>query len=399
MDDRKRLVTMLVLLALVATTAMSLRWGAGQALHDSGDLMRRVEEVSLFLKHHDPYSDPDCTYPPSALPIFAAIIRPISNDPRLPWLVINVLAIAAFVAGLVRGGDNRSPRTFAVVALWVASSRPVRAGLALGQFHVLPVALAVWAGIALEAKRPVVAGLLLGLALIKPTMVLPVLLYWMFTGNHRAWLTSTAVQGALTLVASVWLRISPVTLLGEWLGNARGQLAAGSIDLPSLLEHLIPSHALGTSATLVLLVVSGIGATRLARHGAQLATAWSLGMACLFVYHRHYDQVLLLPLIAGICMDSRFDRASRVLALGLGVLLVVPTNPAWAQPLAPFTDAAVACAAYVLIAWTITAGTAQEGGQSQRPISESFVKMHSASMGIRKASVLGTHDGEASRER
>ena len=63
-----------VLFALVCWASITVAYGIRTALASSADLERRAEEVALFRHQQDPYQDPDMTYPPTALPIFTALV-------------------------------------------------------------------------------------------------------------------------------------------------------------------------------------------------------------------------------------------------------------------------------------------------------------------------------------
>ena len=94
----------------------------------------------------------------------------------------------------------------------------------------------VLAGAAVSAKRPVIAGVLTGLALTKPTMAVPFVLLLLVWREWRAIATAASIQAALVAGVSAWLRISPVTLTREWFEDTHGQLASGTIDVPTLVQ-------------------------------------------------------------------------------------------------------------------------------------------------------------------
>ena len=131
-------VPLLAVLGLLA--AAGLAWGGWHALAKSDDLMRRAEEVALFVDRANPYADPDMSYPPSALPIFAAGIAPIPPEALRPvWLVWNLAALAVLCGTIVRLWGRSWPGWLvAAFCLTVAASKPVRGGIGLGQFHLIP---------------------------------------------------------------------------------------------------------------------------------------------------------------------------------------------------------------------------------------------------------------------
>src|SRR4051812_1685449 len=88
-----------MLAALLAMAAGSLTYAVKKARTDSADLERRAEEVALFRHGDDPYRDPDMTYPPTALPVFAATVPTGSAAARrVLWIGFNLMALTALCA-------------------------------------------------------------------------------------------------------------------------------------------------------------------------------------------------------------------------------------------------------------------------------------------------------------
>jgi hypothetical protein len=350
---RRGILAASLLTLLTALAVASLSWSCARALDDSSDLLRRIEEVRLFLARQDPYQDPDLTYPPCAVPIFACLLGPVDRE-WLPavWLGLNLLALAAFVLGLSRLWSVRWGWSgLLVLVLWVAACRPVRAGVALGQFHLVPMALAAWSVIAVRGRRELTGGLLLGLGLAKPTMVLPLLAAWVARGYWRAGGVALAVPIVLHLGSAVWLGVEPIALGREWLANARTQLGAGSLDLAGLVAQVWPESVPSTALVSLLLLWGGAVWSSRRKVGEDLVFAFAMGLAGVFAYHRHYDLVLFVPMVLALVLDpysvpSRWHRTARPLGAVLGLFMIVPTHPEWIQPAAPWIDAAFAVVAY-----------------------------------------------------
>ncbi len=348
-------LTIPLLILLGGLAAAGLAWGAAKALSDSADLERRAEEVELVLRRHDPYADPDMTYPPSAEPVFVALIAPIRGRwLRLGWLVLNGLALIGLIGAIWDSwGKAWPPWAKAAFALAAAATKPVRAGFGLGQFHLIPSAcLAASIGL-MERKRPIAAGLLVGIALTKPTMAAPFLFVLM---AKRRWTTLGVALGlnlALTLAMSAWLGIGPAELLREWLDRAREQLSAGTIDVPSLASRAWPAMATrGSTLSLVVLAIAGAAIWALRKQSEAGLTSLSLAFAAIFTYHRPYDLVLLLPALASL-FDGALARKSP--AAGLGVLafaglLIAPNHPSVAGGLERVYDVALIGGAYLAMA-------------------------------------------------
>ena len=323
------LIALLAILSLLALAGLS--WGARKAMTDSADLLRRAEEVELFLRGVDPYSDPDMTYPPSAPPVFVPLVAPF-HGPALKgvWLGLNLAALLALGVGLPRLTGDRWP-TWLVVAfgLALAASKPVRGGIGLGQFHLIPTALVAWALLAARARREALAGLMLGLALAKPTMALPFLGLLATRGRWRAVAVALGLQAALLAGTSAWLGVGPGTLVREWIRLAGIQMGAGAIDLPTLFHRAWPEAGGAGSAISLAILAATFAATVAMRRQSDLALAGVCGAAAaVFSYHRFYDLVLLAFPMAHLVDAARRQQGPWwLVAGGFAALLIVPEQP------------------------------------------------------------------------
>ena len=317
-------VLVLGVLAIVA-----LGYGVRTALRDSADLDRRATEVRLFRARLDPYDVLDMTYPPTALPIFAATVPTGSTTVRrVMWIVLNLAATAVIGWVVVRTWGRAWPLPVRLAfVLIVAACKPTRAGMALGQFHLIPMAL-ILAAEAVAAKRAGLSGVFAGLSLAKPTMSVPYLFVMAARGRWRALGVAIGLQVALLAGVSGWLMIDPATLIREWVRNARSQLAYGTIDVPSLLGRAVPSLAGSTPiATITILAASIALITFLRDRSALGLTSLATFAAAVMTYHRHYDLVLLLPTLAYLIDRGCGGRRGAGWAAALfGTLLVLPSD-------------------------------------------------------------------------
>lgn len=371
----KRLAPWLALSPLALLAAASLAWGGAHGLASSADLMRRVDEVVLVLGRVDPYQDPDMTYPPTAPAVFVPLIAPLVGWPiglRAFWLVLNLGSAGVIGALIVRTVGARWPSWVACAfVLAIAASKPTRLGIGMGQFALLPLALVLAAHEASRRGKSVVAGLMLGIALVKPTMVLPFLVVFAVRGSTRALGVAAGVQTLALLAVSGWLGLAPGQLIREWLALAAGQNAAGLIDAPSVLARYWPG--MSWSASWISLAVLGFGSAWIVafRHAAdRWLLAFAGFVAAVMVYHRPYDLVLLIPaaavLVDAACRAAESPRARFVwgaIAVAFGALLVAPAHP---SIVAEATyDALFIPAAYAFLG-LVTIGVAVESRRTNR---------------------------------
>jgi hypothetical protein len=320
-----------ILTLLSALAIASLAWGAHAALTKDNDLTRRCEEVALFVQQVDPYQDPDMTYPPSALPVFTPLIAPFSpRMVRVIWLILNVLSLGVLATSTAQvWGREWPPWLRFAFPLILAASKPARLAIGMGQFAILPTALILLSLQRTERRREVLGGLLLGVALVKPTLAVPFLIALTI---QRRWITVSAAasfQVCTFLGASLWLHISPVRLLREWVALARGQQGAGLIDLPTLAKSVWPesaSHASSISLLALVFVTALLFAFR--DRALRELTALSLLLAAVFTYHRPYDLVLLFPALAILLDEAERSRSGWVTLAGIvaTIVLIIPSD-------------------------------------------------------------------------
>jgi hypothetical protein len=354
---RPAIVSLLALLALLS--AVGLTWGGMHALLESKDLLYRRAEVARFLARQDPYTLDSMTYPPSALPVFTPLVAPFRTESALKaaWLALNLAILAVLCGTTVRLWGRTWPLWVQVAfVLAVSASKPVRGGIGNGQFHLIPTALMVLAVAALRVKRPVVAGLLVGVALAKPTMVLPFLALFAARKQWTALGTAVGFQALATLGVSAWLGIGPVTLLREWGTNARSQLAEGLIDLPTLAQtYGAASPRAASLLTPIVLVVTLMVALAYRSRSDLALTSFCAFMAAIGAYHRPYDLVLLVPpfalfVDAACAARGRLAAVKIAAAVGFALLLIAPSHGAVAGGLERWYNLTFALFAYAFLA-------------------------------------------------
>lgn len=353
----------LPLLAILSLFAFgSLAWAGTHALGDSADLLRRAKEIQLLLRGSDPYQAPDMTYPPTALPVFAPLVAPFGPESlKVAWLVMNLVALALFCGAVVRLWGRDWPAWLQVAfCLAVVASKPVRGGIGLGQFHLIPMVLMLLSVAALNGRRSAIAGLLVGLALAKPTMAVPFLGYLAVRREWRALAVAALSQVGALMAVSCWLRVTPWRLMGEWLANARRQEAAGMIDVPSLVARAWPHLPVSsTQLAAVLLIVTFAAMLAFRRQSDFALVSFSTFMAAIFTYHRPYDLVLLVPALALAVDTARHGRGrsrmpKALVAILFAVLLISPSHPSVMGRFEHTYEVLFIVLSYAFLAWTVS---------------------------------------------
>lgn len=229
---------------------------------------------------------------------------------RALWACINLasaLAAPWLAMKLLRDRIDRGGAWLVALAFYGWSA--VRNALFLGQ-TALPVFVLMVSAVALStAQRPVLAGIVLGVALSKYSLALPILLLFGVRRRWREIVIAGAVQLAGVIAVAALARQSLVDVVRTYLALLSLHVGQRGIDLKTLL----PSNsrlALPAAILLTLLVVRALrpslGAPASTRNAPvnplHRAIApqehWTLCVSSIWVllvaYHRVYDAVLLL---------------------------------------------------------------------------------------------------------
>ena len=268
-------------------------------------------------------------YPPT----FLLVVRPLAGlaflTAELAWTAGTVAALLA-VAGLVAGWRG----ILAALAL-----PPVLACAVVGQTGCLMAAL-FGAALLVLPRRPVLAGILLGLAATKPHLALLVPVALLAGGERRALIAAAAATLALAAASAVvfgpdaWLAFArdvpaaQASLLGEGImGFAKLQSAFGAARVAGLGGGGAWAAQAGSTAVAALgVALLWRSAAPMRLKAAGLAAAALLATPYLYLYDLPLLAVTMAFLIRGPL--SRPDLGLLGGALGATVLVPVLGAPA-----------------------------------------------------------------------
>lgn len=168
------------------------------------------------------------------------------------WLATTAAAYLAALRAWSRELDLLSP-----VWVWFAAFPPVLITITHGQTSFLIAAL-LGGGLLLVAKRPVLAGFLLGLATIKPQFGLLVPLALLLTGSWRT--IAAAGITALALAAINGLAFG-FDIWRDWLSlssSAQSAMTSGAIGYGKMVSVFAGLKVLGVSTSLAYSVQIGV---------------------------------------------------------------------------------------------------------------------------------------------
>ena len=310
-------------------------WTAGHMLHAHADVYDSAAHIAAqreFFASSDGYTA--FFYPPSFLPF----CWPLGLLGYFPALILWLATTGALYAAAVRAWGRRAG---IALPLWllIAAFPPVAIVITHGQTSFLAAAF-LGLGALMIAERPVMAGVLFGLATIKPQLgiVVPLVLL-----SSRQWKAFAAAALTVLLLAVVSTQAFGVEIWTNWLaasGQARGAMEAGAVPFGKMITTFAAARLLGLpmEAAYVLQWGSGLAVAGLLVHAAwnrgyspRLGAAMLAGAPLATPFALDYDMVLLaVPLLwlAGEGLRSGFAPYEK---LAIAIAFIVPV---FARPVA-----------------------------------------------------------------
>lgn len=265
------------------------------------------------------------------------------------WLIINitlVLLLPWFAFRALPDADRLPLTDKLLTALAFYAMTGTRRALDTGQTTLLVLTLMVGT-LLLARKNWPIAGIMLGIALSKYSVALPLFLFFIYKRHFRLIITSLIVQLGAIISIAVIATTSPLSILDSYLRLLLQHLNGKGIHLGQLLPPESPWRwivpALGT-----LLLLAWVGQVLKVKQGRAplpkdnssdtfydwhiltILSLWTL----LVAYHRLYDIVLVLFFFVLIVTGLRWPAAWRLsrrenlflslLAIGIIFVLILP---------------------------------------------------------------------------
>jgi glycosyl transferase family 87 len=284
-------------------------------------------------------ADSIADYPPNAI----VLLSPLSLLPlrvAVPmWAAVNLglLLLAPYFAARF----YRPFAPFRIIILPILMFLCWGGNRTLLQFTMLALTLSM-AALFLSDRRPLTSGVCLGLALMKPQVALPVLLWTLFT---RRWRIASTATGSVLLTFAVFCvraNANPVDVVIGWMqilamyhtNYRNGTVLSGLSELRPLLAAL-PSHGLDVDAVngaiaiglLAGISVAGFQEARIRSRALYAAPPLAACWVLLVVYHITYGFLVLLPVLMALTLSgaerSRL-RSGVFWLLQLGLMFDIP---------------------------------------------------------------------------
>lgn len=268
------------------------------------------------------------------LPSGFAALSPIAavGSWKFAMLAWGALNLASFIAGVWAiaklAGWSWSQHRALVFLFLALVFAPVHTNFAHGQTGLIIFGLVAGAHGARVTGKPVLAGVMLGLAAaLKPQLAAIFLAYEVFRTRWRVAIAGIATAALCLIIGVARLQIAGVDWLPQWQQNvatfAKSEVGSPLATNPyryQLLNLHYPLHTLTDNVTLVkvavyaIAIVSGVAFLLLRRGrrdpGELIALALASIATLIIVYHRFYDAALLLfPL--GLAVHQLALRATK----------------------------------------------------------------------------------------
>lgn len=294
--------------------------GGHMVLHDSGRLYDPASQGAV--QHNEARSGSFSWF--VSPPFVAALYLPLALLPfrfaALVWLAISVLALLVSFRLLKEWAPRLFGRSGVTVFVGLASIEPIFELLGSGQDSALILLLLISGTGALARGRVVLGGTILGLAVLKPQLVLfvPVVLLVRREWRGLAAFSATALAACTASVAMVG-----VDGVNDWVHALTSDRYSAAVtagqawkmaSLPALVHYFVPG--LGDAASVIALIAALVCVVWAACRGSDHA-AWSVALLMTVASSPHlvvYDLVVAIPAVVWLLEVTDASRAARLRA-------------------------------------------------------------------------------------
>ena len=326
---------MLAGLTLVALINLAIGLAIAFAPDRVVDYRQVVSWSGEWLRGGDPYASPASItdYPPPALVLFAPLALLPAGTAIAAWVAVNAALSIAIAWMSARIAAPRAAS--ASLAMLVLALPAVRT---LNQFSIAAFAAAL-AGFLIAPRRPALAGVAIGVSLVKPHIGGPALLWALAS---RRWTTVAWAAGTQAVLLGVYLAragTAPHVLFDRYLESlARAQNREDLIGGVTSLDRLLVWTSF-EPLTLQMCTTAalGIALVWLWRRGSSDLDLRFFAGACLLSLlsfrHLSYNLLLAIPALVWALTDSR--RGVRMTGIAAAAVLVASPPTLWRHALEP----------------------------------------------------------------
>ncbi len=287
------------------------------------------------------YADKSFT-PANTAPLLL-LIAPLSyftwQNAQIIWLVINLQCILLIPLLAIRlyhinnhsvlSGRSNFPIGLTITVLFL-SLAATRLTLAVGQTSLVVITLLLGAVLMAsiaerddsdDRRAPMIgAAIMLGIALSKYSLALPILLYFVIRRQWKIVLGSLLVQLIGLLLQCGITRSSPVDTFFAYGAIMRTHVGHSGIHLASLLPSSLFWRLFAVAVVTLPVIYVGIRRKQTVLSLLALLSVWTL----LVAYHRAYDVVLIIFAIPFLCQQASTFLERYPLGFMLPVAIFLP---------------------------------------------------------------------------
>lgn len=299
------------------------------------DFLLLLQWSGEWLRGSNPYAPPHslADYPPNALVSIAPLAAIALNHAAALWTLLHLVLTAAAGGMAARLAPfGRSALLFGALVLCLPPFRTVL------QFSLASFVPAL-AGFVFADRHPRLAGVAIGVSLVKPHIGGPVLLWAIAARRWQTVRMALAVPAALFVVYLIRARQGPLQAVADWveaLGRAqnRPDLVAGETGLRQLLDW---GPLARTEAQAIIAGLLGAGLLLIwYRRGRDFDLRF-LAAACLLSLlsfrHLSYNLLLAIPALAFALASA--GAAGRAIGAACFAILIASPPSVWRHVVEP----------------------------------------------------------------
>lgn len=301
----------LLLLALVYQAKGTHELVAGTAPGAAVDLFNRDEEQALFVAGQNPFDHDTGSQPPWGYPAGVLFTWPPWPAVRVYFAVVNLVALGVVMIWAAGVGRGLPPEARWVLAGAVAAFGGACTATEIGQIGIVVAALlaaSLWSD---RRGAHVWTGLLMAVALIKPTIAAPFAVALLIAGRYRASLVAATYGVGASLVTWAITGAPPWRMLGQLARRAGGYALDGTIGPPDALAALGVAPAWINPMAVALVSLPGLLLMWRVRGSLAVCYAVAAVWGRLWTYHKSYDDIMLVFLMVPLGVAALRTPASR----------------------------------------------------------------------------------------
>jgi Glycosyltransferase family 87 len=339
-DSERPIARRLKLLLVVFLAALSIAYLAkgfyyGIFLNGEGsDVLRRwLEERFVLGEHIDPqvaasFARRGVVYPPWSYLAGLLMFWPPWPQVRVWFALINLVSLIWIVSFVAAYASDQSKLDRILLVLSVTAIGATCTTIGVGNYPVIVVALLVGAYQAEQADRPILSGLLMGLALLKPQLAGPFLLVALVRGRFRTLIAAVIYVIAATIAVWVISGIDPVRMLGQSLRMTEVYASTTAGLLTLVLDLGVAYRLAATVTAIVCLAIFTPMLWYYRDRSLMLLFAIAAVTSRLWTYNLNTSNLMLIFLLLALWRLAIETRDMRAIALFLavGVSLWVPAG-------------------------------------------------------------------------